>query len=135
MSFIKDFFNRIALNSSKRLPEKEPNALPMPEISEIVERMYNQSLEYLDYTVEEVIYSSDKAMRYVILRNKSGTYTFRFEKISLYDEEEWKYFINENELPAMWLPVNSEMISFFDSKEDALAAIKCEPEYTAYFND
>lgn len=127
--------NRIALNSSKRLPEKEPNALPMPEISEIVERMYNQSLEYLDYTVEEVIYSSDKAMRYVILRNKSGTYTFRFEKISLYDEEEWKYFINENELPAMWLPVNSEMISFFDSKEDALAAIKCEPEYTAYFND
>jgi len=49
---------------------KEKRVVPeMPEWNEIVEMLYDTNLDFLDLTVEKVIYSRDKAKRYVILKS------------------------------------------------------------------
>ena len=74
-------------------------------------------------------------MRYVILREKNGLFTYRLEAIYQYDKDEWKYICShDNALPAMWEPLRGIVgKSIFKNTNDLLKELKSEPEYKQYF--
>ena len=102
---------------------------PMREWNEIVEMLYDKNLDFLDSTVEKVIYSKDKSKRYVVLKNDKGFFTYRLEKIYQLDEKEWSYRCNFDLTPAFWRGVDSGSKSIFSTFEDALNELKQEAEY------
>ena len=109
---------------------KEKRVVPeMPEWNEIVEMLYDTNLDFLDLTVEKVIYSRDKAKRYVILKSDKGFFSYRLEKIYQFDEEEWSYRCSFDLSPAFWQDVDNGSKSIFSTLEDALNELKQESEY------
>ena len=102
---------------------------PMPEWNEIVEMLYDKNLDFLDSTVEKVIYSKDKSKRYVVLKSDKGFFTYRLEKIYQLDEEEWSYRCSFDLTPAFWQDVDNGSKSIFSTLEDALNELKHEAEY------
>ena len=102
---------------------------PMPEWNEIVEMLYDKNLDFLDSTVEKVIYSKDKSKRYVVLKSDKGFFTYRLEKIYQLDEEEWSYRCSFDLTPAFWQDVDNGSKSIFSTLEDALKELKQEAEY------
>ena len=101
----------------------------MPEWNEIVEMLYDKNLDFLDSTVEKVIYSKDKSKRYVVLKSDKGFFTYRLEKIYQLDEEEWSYRCSFDLTPAFWQDVDNGSKSIFSTLEDALNELKQEAEY------
>ena len=101
----------------------------MPEWNEIVEMLYDKNLDFLDSTVEKVIYSKDKSKRYVVLKSDKGFFTYRLEKIYQLDEEEWSYRCSFDLTPAFWRDVDNGSKSIFSTLEDALNELKQEAEY------
>ncbi len=109
---------------------KEKRVVPkMPEWNELVEMLYNKNLEFLDSTVEKVIYSKDKSKRYVVLKSDKGFFNYRFQKIYQYTEEEWSYSSNFDIIPGFWQEADNKNISLFSSFEDALNELEQEAEY------
>ena len=102
---------------------------PMPEWNEIVEMLYDKNLDFLDSTVEKVIYSKDKSKRYVVLKSDKGLFTYRLEKIYQFDEEEWSYRCSFDLTPAFWQDVDNGSKSIFSNLEDALKELEQEAEY------
>lgn len=102
---------------------------PMPEWNEIVEMLYDKNLDFLDSTVEKVIYSKDKSKRYVVLKSDKDFFTYRLEKIYQLDEEEWSYRCSFDLTPAFWQDVDNGSKSIFSTLEDALNELKQEAEY------
>ena len=102
---------------------------PMPEWNEIVEMLYDKNLDFLDSTVEKVIYSKDKSKRYVVLKSDKGFFTYRLEKIYQLDEDEWSYRCSFDLTPAFWQDVDNGSKSIFSTLEDALRELKQEAEY------
>ena len=113
----------------------QKNIPPMPEWNTIVDMMYDQQLDGHIDEVLEAIYSKDKAMRYVILKNKNDLCTYRLEAIYKYDPDEWVYLsAYKNPLPAMWEPVHGVAgKSVFNDLNELLKAMEAEPEYRQYF--
>ena len=101
---------------------------PMPEWNEIVEMLYDKNLDFLDSTVEKVIYSKDKSKRYVVLKSDKGFFTYRLEKIYQLDEEEWSYRCSFDLTPAFWQNVDDGSKSILSTLEDALNELKQEAE-------
>ncbi|MBR5515445.1 MAG: hypothetical protein IKU52_04505 [Clostridia bacterium] len=94
----------------------------------------------MDFSVDiievvDVIYSKDSSMRYVILKDKNGLFTYQLEALYQYDEDEWQYICShDNALPAMWEPFRGIVgKSVFESKSELLKELKAEPEYKQYF--
>lgn len=109
---------------------KEKRVVPeMPEWNEIVEMLYDTNLDFLDLTVEKVIYSRDKAKRYVILKSDKGFFSYRLEKIYQLDDEEWSYRYSFDLTPAFWQEVDNGSKSVFSTLEDALKELEHEAEY------
>ncbi len=109
---------------------KEKRVVPkMPEWNEIVEMLYDKSLDFLDLTVEKVIYSRDKAKRYVVLKSDKGFFSYRLEKIYQLDDEEWSYRCSFDLTPAFWQEVDNGSKSIFSTLEDALKELEQEAEY------
>lgn len=108
---------------------------PMPSWEAVVEMMHDKYLDAFSDEVIQVIYSKDRSMRYVILKDERGLLTYQLEAIYQYDDDEWKYFFSDNDaLPAMWEPYKGIYgKSLFKNKDDLLKALKCEPEYLLYF--
>ncbi len=78
---------------------------PMPSWESIVEMMHDKHLDAFSNEVVSVIYSKDKSMRYVVLKDEKDYFTYQLEAIYQYDEDEWKYICShDNVLPAMWEP-------------------------------
>ena len=102
---------------------------PMPEWNEIVEMLYDKNLDFLDSTVEKVIYSKDKSKRYVVLKSDKGFFTYRLEKIYQLGEEEWSCRCSFDLTPAFWHDVDNGSKSIFSTLEDALNELKQEVEY------
>lgn len=125
------------MNFFTRLFQKEkPKEVPaMPPRAEIVEMMYDKYLDAFADEVVSVVYSIDKTMRYVVLKDKKGLFTYQLETIYQFDEDEWKYIRSHNDaLPAMWEPFRGFVgNSFFENKEELLKEMKEEPEYKQYF--
>ena len=76
----------------KRLfQKKKPKEVPaMPPRAEIVEMMYDKCLDAFADEVVSVVYSIDKTMRYVVLKDEKELVTYQLETIYQFDEDEWK---------------------------------------------
>ena len=112
---------------------KEKRVVPqMPEWNDIVEMLYNINLDYLDSSVEKVIYSQDKTMRYVVLKSNKGFFTYSLERIYQLDEAEWRYSRSFDFIPAFWQEVNMGNKSIFSSLKDALNELEQEAEYKVF---
>ena len=113
----------------------ENNFSPMPSWEEVVAFMYDKYLDAFADEVVDVVYSKDKSMRYVVLKDEKGLLTFQIEAIYQFDEEEWKYICSDDDtLPAMWEPFRGKIgSSFFENIEELFKEMKEEPEYKQYF--
>lgn len=122
------FFDRIFRKKVKReIPQ-------MPSWETIVDMMYDQNLDAFADEVVEVIYSKDRSMRYVILHDERGFFTYQLEAIYQYDDEEWGYICSDSALPASWEPFNGNIgISIFASRDEMKEEMKEEVEYKTYF--
>ena len=116
----------------KKLKEEIP---PMPSWETVVEMMYDKHLDAFSDEIAKVIYSKDRSMRYVVLKDEKGFFTYQLEAIYQYDEDEWKYICSyNNSLPAMWEPFRGIVgKSFFENMDELLKELSAEPEYKSYF--
>ena len=107
----------------------------MPSWETVIEMMYDRHLDAFTDEVMEVIYSIDKSMRYVILKDEKGFFTYQLEVIYQYDSDEWAYISShDNALPAMWEPFRGvEGKSLFDNIDELKKELQAEPEYKRYF--
>ena len=108
---------------------------PMPSWETVVEMMYDKHLDAFSDEVVKVIYSKDRSMRYVVLKDEKDFFTYQLEAIYQYDEDEWNYIcVRDNALPAMWAPFSGIVgKSIFENIDELLKEIKTEPEYKQYF--
>ena len=106
-----------------------------PDWDAVVKVMYDTGLDAFGDEVVKVIYSKDKSMRYVILKDEQSIFTYQLEAIYQYDDEEWQYICDSNEaLPAMWEPhSNGWCGSRFNKIDDLMKALIYEPEYKRFF--
>ncbi len=124
-----NFFTKLF---KKKLKEETP---PMPSWETVVEMMYDKDLDAFSDEIVKVIYSKDRSMRYVVLKDEKGFFTYQLEAIYQYDEDEWKYICSrDNALPAMWEPFRGIVgKSFFENMDELLKELNAEPEYKSYF--
>lgn len=108
---------------------------PIPSWNAIVDMMHDKHLDAFADEVVEVFYSKDSSMRYVVLKDEKGFFTYQLEAIYQYDEDEWKYICsNDNALPAMWESFRGKVgRSVFENTDELLKELKAEPEYKRYF--
>ena len=118
----------------RKLRKEKRIVPPMPEWDEIVEMLYDKNLDFLDSTVEKVIYSKDKSKRYVVLKSDKGFFSYRLEKIYQLDEEEWSYRCSFDLTPAFWHDVDNGSKSIFLNLEDALKELEQEAEYKFFLS-
>lgn len=125
MSFFKKLFQK----------EKRQEIPPMSPWEEIVEMMYDKYLDAFADEVVSVVYSVDKTMRYVVLKDEKGLFTYQLEAIYQFDKDEWKYICSNNDaLTAMWEPFRNVLgKSIFQNEEELLKEMKEEPEYKQHF--
>ena len=120
-------FDRLFRKQSKR------EAPPMPSWEETVSVMYDKGLDAFSDEVIEVVYSFDRSMRYVILKDEKGFFTYQLEAIYQHDEEDWKY-ICHHALPAMWEPFRGIAGKpIFESLDELKKEMRAEPEYKQFF--
>ena len=102
---------------------------------EIVELMYGKELNYTNCQIVDVLYSVDKAQRYVITKDDKGYLTYGLEKIELDDEDTLIYFPPSDEPPAYWTIdyQASRARSVFDDINNLMRELKTQPEYKTYF--
>lgn len=117
----------------KKKQKTEPP--PMPAWNAIVDMLYDQQLDTFADEVIDVIYSRDRSMRYIVLKENAGLLTYQLEAIYQFDEDEWGYICAcDNALPAMWEPFRGVVgKSFFNNPEELLRSMESEPEYKQYF--
>ena len=117
----------------KKKSKEETSTIPSWET--VVEMMYDKHLDAFSDEVVKVIYSKDRSMRYVVLKDEKGFFTYQLEAIYQYDEDEWKYICShDNALPAMWDPfIGIVGNSIFENMDELLKELKAEPEYKSYF--
>ena len=125
------------MNFFTKLFKKQPmREMPsMPSWETVVEMMYDKHLDAFSDEVVKVIYSKDRWMRYVVLKDEKEFFTYQLEAIYQYDEDEWKYICShDNVLPAMWEPFRGIVgKSVFENIDELLNELKAEPEYKQYF--
>lgn len=122
MNFFKSLFQK---GQPKEIP-------PMPPWSEIVEIMFDKNLGAFIDEVVSVVYSADKTMRYVVLKDKEGHFTYHLEVIYQFDDDEWKYICSQKDaLPAMWEPIRHS--GLFAYETDLLKEMRTDPEYKQNF--
>ena len=128
MKWSKSLFNKNRELDAKPIP-------PMPSWDNIVELLFDKSLDSFCDEVINVFYSKDKSMRYVVLKDEKGIFTYHLEEIYQFDEDEWKYICdNDDALPAMWeTHLGSCGFSCFANEEDLMKDLKSQPEYKQYF--
>lgn len=107
----------------------------MPSWDTIVELLYDKNLDSFCDEVINVLYSKDNAMRYVVLKDEKGIFTYQLEAIYQFDEDEWKYICSyDGALPAMWESYLGNVgSSLFANEEDLMKELKSQPEYKQYF--
>ena len=128
MKCLKRLFNKNRELDVKPIP-------PMPSWDKIVELLYDKNLDSFCDEVISVLYSKDNAMRYVVLKDEKGIFTYHLEAIYQFDEDEWKYICSyDDALPAMWeLYLGSCGCSRFANEEDLMNDLESQPEYKQYF--
>jgi len=128
VNWLKKFFNKNRESDIKPIS-------PMPSWDKIVELLYDKSLDSFCDEVINVFYSKDNSMRYVVLKDEKGIFTYQLEAIYQFDEEEWKYICsNDDAIPAMWESYLGNCgTSLFANEEDLMKELYSQPEYKQYF--
>ena len=74
-------------------------------------------------------------MRYVVLKDDKGFFTYLLEIIRQCDEDEWNYLCSlDDALPAAWEPFPGICgKSVFENTDELLKELEAEPEYKQYF--
>ena len=128
MNWLKKFFNKNRESDIKPIS-------PMPSWDKIVELLYDKSLDSFCDEVINVFYSKDNSMRYVVLKDEKGIFTYQLEAIYQFDDEEWKYICsNDDAIPAMWESYLGNCgTSLFANEEDLMKELYSQPEYKQYF--
>ena len=125
------------MNFLTKLFKKKPvvEIPPRPSWETVVKMMYDKHLDAFSDEVVKVIYSKDRSMRYVVLKDEKEFFTYQPEAIYQYDEDEWKYICShDNVLPAMWEPFRGIVgKSVFENIDELLNELKAEPDYKQYF--
>lgn len=132
MKWLKKVFNK---NIDKEIKSEAKHVYPMPSWEKIVELLYDKYLDAFCDEIINVFYSKDKSMRYVVLKDENGIFSYQLEAIYQFDEDEWKYTCSkDNTLPAMWEPYSGVCgSSLFANVEDLMKELKSQPEYKRYF--
>lgn len=118
----------------KKNNREEKVVKPIPSLDEVVKIMYNEGLNHFTDEVIIVFYSTDKSRRYILLQREDGFYTYTYEQIYVFDDEEWQYiYEDENTLPGMWAAASGGSNSIFETIEDAINELKNESEFKTYF--
>ena len=125
------------MNFLTKLFKKKPvvEIPPRPSWETVVKMMYGKHLDAFSDEVVKVIYSKDRSMRYVVLKDEKEFFTYQLEAIYQYDEDERKYICShDNMLPAMWEPFRWIVGKcVFENIDELLNELKAEPEYKQYF--
>lgn len=111
----------------------------MPSYDEIVNMMYDKGLSFAEnLEIIDVIYSNDKAKRFIVLKCLNGFYKYTYEEICVCDKDEWEHLNRcglEDIEPGWWEPKDrSSSYSFFGREEEALTSIKETSEFRLYFD-
>ncbi len=128
MRSLKRFFR-------KKKPQTSATPADKPNWGDIVATLYDKGLDAFNCEVVRVIYSEDRSIRYVILKDEAGRYTYEIEAIYQWYDDEWGYHCaDDGVLPAQWEPFHGRIgNSFFDNEPDLLRELTAEPEYIRYF--
>ena len=128
VKWLKILFNKNRETDIKPMP-------PMPSWDKIVQLLYDKNLDSFCNEVINVLYSKDNSMRFVILKDEKGIFTYHLEEIYQFDEDEWKHICsNDDALPAMWEAYLGNIGgSLFANEEDLMNDLKSQPEYKQYF--
>lgn len=123
MSFMKKLFRK----------ENDKTVPPMPAWNEIVEAMFDKELSFTDEIVR-VIYSDDKASRIVVLKKNDGLFTYIYERLYRFDEDEWFYNSDHTKIPAYWCEDNDVTgVSVFENIDSLINDLKERSEYKEIF--
>lgn len=107
---------------------------PMLSWEFIVKKMRDRDLDAFACEVVDIIYSKDCSMRYVILKEENGLFSYQLEAIYQYHEDEWQYICSNDNTLAMWEPFRGILGSpSFESINELFLNLKAEPEYKQYF--
>lgn len=133
---VKQIFTRVLLRLIGAFAEK-PKADTSVRISweEAVALLYDKQLDFVA-TVIKVIYSKDKSMRYVVLKDDRGLFSYELQAIYPYEEENKEKFVNlqDNEVSAQWKAFEGRRgKSLFETEKELLTQIENEPEFNKYF--
>ena len=103
---------------------------------EIIEAMYQKQLSFCG-EVQRVIYSADRDMRYVILKNSRGMLYYVFERILPWSDYDLEYIAHTSDpLPAEWVQwTDNQSQSFFSEMTELITELKTEPIYKEYFGE
>lgn len=119
------------------LKNKEPTLAPMPPYDEIVKSLYDKDLSYTgSRKICKVIYSKDNSKRFVVLESNKGFFIYIYEEICVFNELDWNSHFGylDGIKPGWWERKNCpSTYSFFSTEDEALSALKCEPEYQQFF--
>ena len=132
LEFIKSLFSHHNTTKADWVPER-----PKPSWPEIVDLMYDKGLSSFIDDVIQVVYSTDREKRIVILKSKYGYYSYCIEQLVEFDDDEWLYVSRDpDSLPAMWEGLQTVSgLSLFGTEQEAWNDLINLPEYKTYFSD
>lgn len=114
----------------RKSKKSSPKVLPWDEIVKI---MYGKVLSVPDdCEIIDVVYSRDKAHRYLILKSNDGYFRYQYEYLFAYDEDELICF-GADSLPGYWLPHTLSPSPLFNDMTILMRELKAEPDYKTYF--
>lgn len=117
--------------------KQTPESLSLPSWSDTVSIMYNKQLDCFGDELIDVLYTSDRTKRFVLLKSSKGYFRYVYEELHSFTEEEWKYVSSgKNPLPATWEPSPGwQGTSLYGTLEDTWKELKLSPEYKSYFEN
>ena len=125
---------KIRLMSIFKKNKQKKEAPPIQSWESIVDALYDEGLDAFCNEVIRVIYSKDRSMMYVILKDEKNLLTYELEAIYQFDNDEWQYLCSHRAIPAMWEPYRGVLgSSVFARVEDLLRELMAEPEYKKFF--
>lgn len=124
MKLFKSIFNK----------KNKKELIILPSWAEIVEIMHDKGLVFSDdVKIEMVIYSVDKAKRFIVLYSNKGFFKYNYEILRSFDEDELQW-MGKDALPAFWAPIDDTCCSLYGTMSEAIKELKSEPEFKSNFD-
>ncbi len=107
----------------------------MPSREQVVASLYEECPSHFLDRVVRVEYNARRDARAIVLKNERGVYTALLERITFFDEEEWRFIGKDPDAKGgMWTPVDDGTSSLYDTEERAYSELIITPAYQFYFS-